>query len=357
MPTGRYLRLISDIVAIFVVFLGVAYRYVLYHPHAPQLVLAALVGKKPFFTPDPIIGWVPTADLDQQGKDPDGVGSHLFQTDSRGLRSPEPIPGFDGNRIVLLGDSMVWGMGVDQSRIAGSLLRKRLGEAYEVVVAGTPGWSTDQEYLFFKSHIQTLYPDVVIWFITPINDVINNMVGQASSGVMYRKPRFIWDGKGGLQLLPIDTHSTGQRLREGLEENRSSLNFFKIDSDESFRDGVKLTGAILSQGRDEWSKQGIDVYCVMFRPTLRSRDSLNYSEYAKNHGYNPDDFSYEAALEHVRSMAESGAIDLYFFDTQPEMMFHSDHHLNVDGHVALTEFIERLLKGQVVPRWQYAKKN
>ncbi len=160
---------------------GLAYRYYLYNPHAPQILLGWFLGKKPYFSQDRELGWTPTPNLDQEGSDPDRAGKHRFASDANGFRSAAMPAGFSGRKVVLLGDSMIWGLGVDQQKVAGTLLQAKVGKGTHVIVAASPGWSTDQQYLFYERKVQQLKPDVVLWFVTASNDVIHNMSHQPTS--------------------------------------------------------------------------------------------------------------------------------------------------------------------------------
>ncbi len=323
-------------------------------PHLPQKVLARLLGKKPHFTRDPEIGWVPTPNLDQDGGDPDGLGTYRFRTDSHGFRSPPPDPTFTGKRVVLLGDSMIWGVGVDQTRIAGAVLQTLLGPDFEVLVVGAPGWSTDQEFLFFEKYVQPFHPDIVVWFTTAVNDVVCNLFGQATSGVLYRKPRFELGPDNTLHLIPLDPDAPFVELGETVERSSSMLNLFYRKPDPTFRKGLELTAALLAHGGKLWQSRGMRVVYVFFKPNLITYLSENYRAFAEHFGYNPDDFSYDIAIDNIRFMAERAGIDAYFFDTRREWMFQKDGHLNDAGHAALARFVKAILDGSARPRWRFA---
>ncbi len=327
--------------------------YLRIDPTGGQRVYARLTGQMTHFIPDPAIGWVPTPLLNQDGDDPDGIGRHRFQTDANGFRSPAPLERFEGQRLVLLGDSMVWGMGVDQERIAGSVLRQRLGAGHEVIVAATPGWSTDQEYLFTQERVIPFHPDVVFWFITAVNDIVMNLHGQSNTGVVYKKPRFSLDSRGALTLVPIDPGAPAASPGEVVEKNASMLNIFYKHPNAEFLHAIQLTGAILEKGKEAWKVQGVRVYYILFKPNLITEVSSSYQEFARNFGYNPDDFSETKAMEHMEVVAREAGIDLYYFDTQPHQMFKTDGHLNDAGHAALAGFMEQIMNGRATPLWRY----
>jgi len=95
---------------------------------------------------------------------------------SQGLRDPErpvePAPGTF--RVLALGDSFMEGYTVDLGETATQKLEGRLNAAgcrSEVVNGGTAGYSTDQEYLFYRTDGARYRPALVLLFFF-WNDVI-----------------------------------------------------------------------------------------------------------------------------------------------------------------------------------------
>ena len=100
------------------------------------------------------------------------------EINSRGLRGLErgyeAAPGVF--RILLLGDSFVEGYTVDLQGTVGWRLEQMVGGAdcnAEVINGGTSGWSTDQEYLFYKDEGWRYGAGVVVLFFY-YNDVLFN---------------------------------------------------------------------------------------------------------------------------------------------------------------------------------------
>jgi len=94
-------------------------------------------------------------------------GNVLAQTNERGFRGSRPTQVLKENgerRIIGIGDSVIWGTGVNQKDSFLGVLEKKLNEDsfYEVINAGVVGYSTYQEYLFLKKYILPLKPEVVI---------------------------------------------------------------------------------------------------------------------------------------------------------------------------------------------------
>lgn len=121
---------------------------------------------------------------------------HVVKLNSFGNRSPEAtLAKPEGvRRVVILGDSQAWSLGVGDDETIGVQLEARLnargGQRWEVVNTGIGGYGTDQAYL--KHLIQGLRydPDVVVE-IAFKNDLGENA---ATSAWHVGKPRFYFEG-------------------------------------------------------------------------------------------------------------------------------------------------------------------
>jgi hypothetical protein len=87
---------------------------------------------------------------------------------------------------LVLGDSYVWGFGVDQDEIFTTRMEK-LCPGLEVINMGVSGYSTDQELLLFRDKAPVYDPDVVVLVIAE-NDYESN--AQNRKYVYYYKPVF-----------------------------------------------------------------------------------------------------------------------------------------------------------------------
>lgn len=82
----------------------------------------------------------------------------LHQTDQRRFRNPPGV----GTEVVLLGDSYVYGHGVEEEQTLAAVLRRDFGwQAYNM---GRQGDSLPQEYTVFKLNYQELKPKKVLLF-------------------------------------------------------------------------------------------------------------------------------------------------------------------------------------------------
>jgi len=123
-------------------------------------------------------------------------GQAEYVINSRGLRdvehAPAPAPG--ETRVLLLGDSFTEGFSVAlEEGVARALERdlRRDGCTAEVVNGGTVGYSTDQEYLFYRDEGVSYSPRVVV-LLFYYNDILYNARGAVPGGVP--KPLFTFTG-------------------------------------------------------------------------------------------------------------------------------------------------------------------
>jgi lysophospholipase L1-like esterase len=99
------------------------------------------------------------------------TNEHGFRGRVSTARRPEP----GTTRVIGVGDSVMWGTGVDQEdsflgRLADQLEAARPGE-FEVINAGVVGYSTLQEAVFLEQRLLEFSPDVVV-----VNFCANDML-------------------------------------------------------------------------------------------------------------------------------------------------------------------------------------
>lgn len=136
---------------------------------------------------DQTLGWVgkPAVTDDFQWVDT----SHHVSQNRFGFRGTEYEQAkSDKRRILVLGDSFVWGFGVQNDEIFTSALEKASAGTVEVVNCGVSGYGNDQEYLYWKEHGYKWRPDEVVLVITPYTDIVDNLFDKRYG---YAKPRFL----------------------------------------------------------------------------------------------------------------------------------------------------------------------
>lgn len=172
---------------------------------------------------DPLLGW---------RKIPNFRGTHVQdeytiveQFNSKGLRGPEyPYKKPKGEyRILVLGDSFCEGYTVEYQDLFSEILKQKLNDAGEtriaVINAGTGGYSTDQELLFFQTEGKKYDPDLVI-VLYFANDAPMNVRPYYSTWHRGQKPLFeLVDGKLSLKSKPEKTWDREELAERDLQKN------------------------------------------------------------------------------------------------------------------------------------------
>lgn len=115
-------------------------------------------------------------------------GSYTVNT--LGLRGPEPGPRAEGvTRIVLLGDSVLFGFKIDDQDTVAAQLNTLASEKFgagrfEFITVALPGWNTRDQAAFLEHHLESLAPDVLVWSLLR-NDIWDS-AGPVPPGVLGR---------------------------------------------------------------------------------------------------------------------------------------------------------------------------
>ncbi|HIE97894.1 MAG TPA: hypothetical protein EYG03_09265 [Planctomycetes bacterium] len=160
-----------------------------------------LTGHKYLY--DELLGWKNIPDWKAS------THNRQLTINSKGLRDREyEYDKPDGvRRILVLGDSYVWGYGVADDEVFTEVLETRLaGDRWQVINSGVSGWGTDQELLFLTHEGFKYSPDVVILAFFFFNDLQNN-----SSSRQYGlyKPVFL-DSSMQLSNVPVPKPDSGR---------------------------------------------------------------------------------------------------------------------------------------------------
>jgi len=124
---------------------------------------------------------------------------HHVAQNEQGFRGPAYGPARSrAPRLVVLGDSFVWGFGVEEDEVLAAVLARSTGA--EVVNAGVSGYGPDQCFLSWKQHGAAWAPDEVVLFVTLAND-LDDIASTERYG--YAKPAFRLGADGALQLTGV----------------------------------------------------------------------------------------------------------------------------------------------------------
>lgn len=161
-----------------------------------------------------------------------GADRFPVRINALGLRGPELTldRAEDAGRVLVFGDSYVFGVGVAEEQILTTHLAHLLAPHFlsgiEVVNLGVAGYSTDQQVLLWQELGSRLSPDVVILVVCD-NDYVGNTENFAYR--QYYKPYFELEDDSGLHLenVPVPRLSRVQRAKLWLGRESNVWNFVR----------------------------------------------------------------------------------------------------------------------------------
>ncbi len=130
------------------------------------------------------LGWFPIPHSEATYQ---GTVEFQIKHNSTGFRDQEHVFS-DRPRIVVLGDSFVWGYDAQQDIRFTEELRKLL-PAYDIYNLGVSGYGTDQQTILFEDLGQSYEPEIVISIFCADNDRKDNSTDQRYGG--YFKPYWL----------------------------------------------------------------------------------------------------------------------------------------------------------------------
>ena len=140
----------------------------------PGYVASADIERDYFCQFDPEIGWRPLPNI--SGRHQVRQFSVFVHQNQFGLRAPDSLvreKTSSHQRMLVLGDSFVWGYGVNQREIFTH--PEVHNSKTELINFGVSGYGTDQEYLFYLREGPLFEVDEVLLVLTPYNDIENNL--------------------------------------------------------------------------------------------------------------------------------------------------------------------------------------
>jgi hypothetical protein len=145
-------------------------------------------------------GWIETPEFTSH------VAINAYGLREREIAPQKPAGTF---RVLMLGDSFIEGAQVPVENTVSRQLEQQLaaampGRTVQVINAGNAGFGTAQELLFLDSDGRTYQPDLVILVYFIDNDLPDNgyRVARERKLDTTRRPFYVPDGKGGLELRP-----------------------------------------------------------------------------------------------------------------------------------------------------------
>jgi hypothetical protein len=343
-------------------------------------------GQTSVIRADPTYGWSLRPGSQQHSVNTDRGLDYHIAVNSLGLRDRERPrtrpPGV--RRVLFLGDSVVFGAGVEIGARSTDVLESLLGPGIEVLNAGVSGWGTDQEFLYLCREGFALHPDVVVLGLCMLNDVLNNMLTHELFGGA-PKPRFVLDDGGALVLEPaaprpppaarrraIDLlkhsrllHYVGRHVRvlhaprpapvhprpyypEDLESDHSHWAVYRTPYTPRFEAAFRVTEAILAAMQDSVSAHGTPLVWLVFPQKVEVDAEARRRELA-HYGYDPAQF--DLAAPYVRLAKLASRLDLgsvypldEFRAAHRPLFFEHDGHPNAAGHAIAAQAVAPLVR-------------
>ena len=328
---------------------------------------------------DPVLGWVKKAG--HTGRHETGEYSVTESMNSKGLRGPEyPYEKPAGEfRVLFLGDSITEGYTVEfgqvftevmKSRLNGGASRRPDGRVYQAINAGTGGYSTDQELLFFEREGKKYSPALVVLVFCE-NDVWYNARPAYHRG---DKPQFILNPEGKAtfqnvrfpQAPPAPTASPAKTswlkkfrvynlFHEGMGQMRpdrralpDEFRVWKKDYDSETMEAWKVTAALLDKLRETVSAEGSDLL-VFFAPAWAVVQGIDFRGAGGFYQLASENYDADKVAGLLRAICEEKGI--VYLDPTEEMriiakaegslFFKRDGHWNAKGHKAVGEILWR----------------
>lgn len=184
--TNRFVKnlVAATVTSVVILFLAEVTTRLVYHPENLDTIIRY----------DPTLGWSLIPNARCRSVDYQRHLDYIIRVNSLGMRERHITLGKPPGkrRVLLIGDSVTFGTGVDDGWRFSDFMQRALEGDVEVINAGVPGWGPDQELVYFESFARRLDPDIVVVTFTMTNDVVNNTLSHLFLGSA-PKPRFVFE--------------------------------------------------------------------------------------------------------------------------------------------------------------------
>jgi hypothetical protein len=197
--SGVILLVIFGVLVGFFCAEGIVRTWFLSHANLIMMNEYAEEERGKFARYDPVLGWDGKENAEEDFEWLDC--RHHVRQNKFGYRGVEYDLGEKrGRRFVVLGDSVVWGFGVENEAIFTSVMEQRALRRIEMVNMGVSGYGTDQECLLWESKGRLWKPDEVILVVSLPTDLWENTFADRFD---YPKPFFLLNAAGELILSHV----------------------------------------------------------------------------------------------------------------------------------------------------------
>ena len=286
---------------------------------------------------DPDLGWVFSGTNTRTFRNPRyNVIPIVYRANAQGFRETRDFNTLsdDGGRtrVLMLGNSFVFGVYIDENDTLPARLQSELGGSHEVFNLGIPGWGVDQMVLAYRKYRDAIAADIVILVYTDSDVARVFEAYRLPEGL--NKPSFrLQDGK----LIPRTGRDTGpdkipiERLAgRSLLANRL---YRYISREDRSQESRRVALAFLSDFARETAERG-ETGLVVRYPTK--------GQMAQGHMPEPFDFAEELSGYHVVYVQP----DLRWLGQQhrQRMYLTDDGHPSRGGNEFMAEEIARVLR-------------
>lgn len=361
-----FYQLVSSflVIVFFIFLLEILTRLLL-----PQLGMSSEIR-----VPDPVLhhAFLPKAEVVMNSQE----FKVFYQINTLGLRDKEIGPKKPGVfRILVLGDSVVEGWGVQLEESWVKQLEKDLNEnfgegKFEVINGGVASYSPLLYYLFLKEKGLKLQPDLVIMMMDmsdPADDYAYSKLARlSSSGEPIACPGGYFREKGWRRFLS----QTGLFLRRysrfylvlnylvslrGGSGETAAAGFrpmlFGIRNVESWDKAWQLSKDYILLSRQLLAKRGIPLVFTVASPAFLVGES-EWQKGRETLGFNLRGIDFEKFFKHFKEFAKEN--EIFYIELLPYLRSYPEHplyysydiHPNPRGHKVIADYIfEELTKG------------
>lgn len=278
------LLLLFITIAIFFIFLEIAIRII--KPDRAETTPGLIVK-------DELLGFKQAPNFTAKHINTNSEFAVTITTNSLGLRSREIEKEKTRKRVLVLGDSVVWGFGVEDNETFASILNEETG-GFEFINAALSDYSTRQELDYLKRDGIKLEPDVVMLGFFVGNDFVDNLVrsGNASMKVesswfknLKRGVRkniktydFLMSRLRGIYQIRMFLVKTGLANNEDFYQYR----IYMKDYDNDVNQAVNITFSYIDEMNSLAKKENVTFVMVLIPPKYQIYDKEWESALAYN---------------------------------------------------------------------------